>query len=224
MKKITFSSALCALFGTLAMAGGDYAPVSTPTPSPMSMMQPAKDSSGIYMGIGYSYLNSKLDNYKVNGIKADGKTDTDANGGLFAVGYQYNDFIGVEARYTTQIIDSDDSGPVSNQTGVTHAKEKAENIGLYLKPQYKYDRVTAYGLLGYGWVRGKIERNNRSASSTEGGFQWGLGLAFNLSEHTSLFADYTDFADVTVKENVNGQNLEFDSSSNNYTVGLAYKF
>lgn len=218
MRRTLLIGILNILFTIFAIAGGDYIPISNPT----SVTKSTKDRSGAYIGVGYSYLKATLDNYRVNGVIASGETDTTTNGGLFIIGYQYSDFLSLEARYTTQMVDSDDSGPISARTKVNHTKEKATNIALYLKPQYRYDRLVAYGLLGYGWLRGESKRDDRSATDTQGTFEWGLGFSFNLSEHSSVFIDYSKFTDATIKED--GGDLAFDVSSDNYSAGLIYKF
>ncbi len=62
-------------------------------------------------------------------MQGSGEHDGDAT--LLLAGYNFNQYIGVEARYA----------------GLTDC---LENTAIYVKPMYPIGDATVYGLLGYG--------------------------------------------------------------------------
>lgn len=205
MKKIVLSIAAAATMSSLASAGGDITPVVTPS----------ADVSGVYFGLGLSYAKQNWDytDYTNRNDSVDG--DYEFNAGMLQLGYQYNKYIGIEGRYTYNFneVKIDDFS----------AELSSYNIGVYLKPQYTFGNVTAYALLGYGWTHFELGIDGDSIDDTHGGFQWGVGAAFALSEHTSVFVDYTQLADGVVP--LEGEDGKFELDKY-YTinVGMTYKF
>jgi len=220
MKKIVLSLATVAAMSSFAVAGGDIAPAPVAQP----------DNSGIYLGIGYAAASVDFSNFAAeNGDRDewDGGVDTDASAGLFIVGYQYNEYLSFEARwthYTTKadFYDSDDDD--------LDLELSIDNIGLYLKPQYTFGNVTAYALIGYGWTRMNLdldEMNNGSAEfdDTQGAFQWGAGASFALSEHTNIFVDYTSLGNgLDYSDSFDGTEVSFDADAYTINVGITYRF
>ena len=219
MKKFTLSIAAIAAMGTFAVAGGDIAPV---VEEPVA---PVVDVSGFYAGIGYSAMSSDFDNLVVDGTAIDGVSlDTDESAGLFIVGYQYNEYLSFEARWTHYVTDLS----ATDGTDTISADLGGDNIGLYIKPQYSMNNFTVYGLIGYGWTDYSLDINfdgSESWSDNDGDFQWGLGVAYAVSEHTSIFVDYTDlhnggsFSDTAFDTEVG-----FDNDLTTWNFGLTYKF
>ncbi len=182
MKKF-LSTALVA--STIAMAGGDAAPV-TPIETPNTL-------NGFYIGAGYTYLDDTLGFYGVD------LTDSQ-NAGTILGGYNYNDYIAFEGRYTFTSDFDIDRGYV-NASGDTW--------GIYVKPQYPVsDDFKVYALLGYGDVK-YIDNGD--------GFQYGLGAAYSATKNVELFADWTRLYDDDLAQNV-------DYTVDAFTVGINYAF
>jgi outer membrane immunogenic protein len=217
MKKVVLSITAAAALSTFAMAGGDIAPAPVATP----------DNSGFYFGIGYSAASFNMSNFSYKGqVDPDNpKADTDISAGLFQAGYQINEYLSIEGRWTHYLTDVKYSD--NNNNGELDLS--LDNIGLYLKPQYSFGNITAYALIGYGWTRadGTLTMGNDSVnfSDTDGDFQWGLGAAFHLSDHTSIFADYTYLHNGSkFEDTINGDKVGFDGDLYTFNIGMTYKF
>jgi len=93
-------------------------------------------------------------------------------GAMVRGGYDYNQYVGVEARYINTFLDK---GPYGG-TPLAH-------IGLYLKPQYPVaERVNAYALLGYGYTENLGNGARLDYFDKDWGFSAGLGLEYDLSD------------------------------------------
>ncbi len=219
MKKLTLSIAAIAAMGTFAVAGGDIAPV---VEEPVA---PVVDVSGFYMGIGYAASSADFDNFVIGGAAQDANLETDESAGVFIAGYQYNEYLSFEARWTHYLTEGD----LSVGTNTISFDVDGDNIGLYIKPQYSFNNITAYGLLGYGWTDYKaslsIGGTDYKVSDVDGDFQWGLGLSYALSEHTSIFVDYTQLHNGgSFSDTVSGTPVSFDSDLSTWNFGMTYKF
>ena len=120
--------------------------------------------------------------------------DHNGDATLLLAGYKFNQYIGVEARYA----------------GLTDC---FENMAIYLKPMYPIGDASVYGLLGYG----EITYDN-GASSSEDGFQWGLGANYAVTETIGVFADYTNLYDDS------GFVAGTDATVDAVNVGVTYTF
>ena len=155
---MTFSSliATSSLFG-----GGPVAPVV----APVALTQ--ADPNPFYVGVGLLWA----------GISRDCVTDGCPNirlkdttwGGIIRAGWEYNQYIGIEARALQATIDSD-------WGETTH-------YGIFLKPQYPVsEKVNIYGLLGYGHTEIDTDCPAIQDSFEHDGFSYGIGLEYDLSE------------------------------------------
>ena len=164
------------------------------------------DNSGFYIGGGYAYttVDLTLSTEWLDLPSFNAATDSI----LILAGYDFNDYIGVEGRYYWNIT-----------SGIKYEYDlygllddyKAESFAFYLKPQYNFDALAIYGLLGF-------TMNDYTAlaqSSDETLFSWGGGAKFNFTESFSAFVDYTDLG-------TSDMILSTDLSSWNF--GLSYKF
>ena len=211
MKKIVLSLATVAAMSSFAVAGGDIAPAPVAQP----------DNSGFYFGIGYSAASADFDNFVVNGNSIDWTMDSDESAGMLVVGYKYNDWLGFEGRWTHFSMKAD----FTNVPILDNFDIKANNIGLYVKPQYSFGAFTVYGLLGYGWTDLEIDINGGNSSDTDGDFQWGVGASYALSSHTSFFIDYTQLHNGgEFSEEVGNSDFQMDGDIYSINVGLTYKF
>jgi len=145
-----------------------------------------KEKQPWYAGVGL--VGAKVDN---------GNCEDITYGAMAKVGYDFNDYIGVEAR--------------GLKTNWKYEGAKIKHYAAFLKPQYPITKdLKLYGLLGYGKT---IIGDNFILD--DNGFAFGGGLDYDLGESDafSLFADYERLLQ---KSNV----PDLDALS----LGLAYKF
>ncbi len=102
----------------------------------------------------------------------------DSTSVMALAGVELNDFLAIEARLTKAVSDYEikDHKPISYTNGA-----------IYLKPQYKFEMGSIYGLLGYGVSKFDFMDNSTSAT----GFQYGVGGSYNVNDELAVFADYT---------------------------------
>jgi len=93
-------------------------------------------------------------------------------------GVEVNDFLAVEGRLTKAVSDFE----IKDHKPISYA-----NAAIYLKPQYKFELGSIYGLIGYGY--NKFDFMGKSTHAT--GFQYGAGGTYNINDELSAFADYT---------------------------------
>ena len=135
--------------------------------------------------------------YSYINLDVSGADDVDGDATLLLAGYKFNQYIGVEARYA----------------GFTDC---LENTAIYVKPIYPIGDASVYGLLGYGETT-----YDNGASSSENGFQWGLGANYAVTENIGVFADYTKLYDDT---GFDYRATLDDVSADTWTVGFSYNF
>ena len=193
--KLLLSSTLALMLLTsFSYAGGDIVPV-----EPQVMVAEPSSDNQFYVGLGYSYVS--MDNDTIN-------DDITGNAVTLLAGYTFYPYLGIEARYTTTVSDLDVYG--------TDRNWDISNIALYLKPQYAYDQVTVYGLLGYGEVT-----LDNGPSHSEDGFQWGLGASYAVADNVDLFVDYTRLYDDNGFDSFVGND---DITIDSVNVGVSYRF
>jgi len=109
------------------------------------------------------------------------------------VGYDFNDYIGVEGRFV--------------KTFMEYEQSKVEHYGVFAKPMYPVsDKVDVYGLVGYAQTDvGDIKSYNGS------GLSWGLGVnyLFENENNLSLFLEYQSLIESSDAPDINGVNLGF---------------
>lgn len=198
MKKITSSIVAAMAVGTFAFAGGDIAPVEPVVETPAVV----ESTGNFYVGAAYSY--GKIEDVVYSDyVEYDEfiAGTHDQNALLLLAGYNFNQYIGIEGRYTLGIGDADSDIVAENFSKASDATDFS-NLAVYIKPMYPVtEEFTIYGLLGYGQTTytyatlsdgGDYIVNEDTRVS---GFQYGAGLSYALSENLSLFADYTKLAD-----------------------------
>lgn len=159
MKKVSLSIVALLAMNTFTFAGGDF---TTPVEPEVTIPEVDESTGSFYVGAGYSYMN------------LDAVTEHDGDEVLLLAGYNFNEYIGVEARYA----------------GLTDC---LANTAIYVKPMYPIDDAKVYALLGYG----ETTYDNGVVDNSESGFQWGLGANYAVTENIGLFADYTNLYDDT---------------------------
>ena len=162
-RKLMIATVVTAGVFTGSYAGGDIEPVAI---VPMEPISTQRTPNPVYLGAGVAtgrYKASCSTNCKYE----------DVTGGIaLRVGYDYNQYIGIEARYIATLFGSNDL-----------RGQKMQHVGLYVKPMYALsEQFNMYGLLGYGWTKSTSEGRVKLLTVDEGGFSAGLGLEYDLSD------------------------------------------
>jgi len=98
-------------------------------------------------------------------------------GWVARLGYDFNQYIGIEAR-ALQTLGSD------NFSDVKH-------YGLYLKPQYHItEQINIYTLLGYGRTTVDYTNGVISSQTKENGFSYGVGFEYDFAKDTPKSGTY----------------------------------
>lgn len=211
MKKITCSIISVLVMSSLSHAGGNEAIIEV---VPVAI-DPVIDSSAFYVGLGVSNMSLS------NDVSDEEFTSL---GVMLQIGYQINEYLAVEGRYTRNVGDLEyDHGKTANPDYNDYPADFS-NIGIYLKPMYAVESFNVYALLGYG----QVELTNIplggvgiSADRAESGFQWGLGASYDVTESTSVFVDYVRFYD---DKGFDFRANTADVASDAWTLGVSYRF
>ncbi|HIP61185.1 MAG TPA: porin family protein, partial [Sulfurovum sp.] len=150
------------LLGSILMAGKNVVPVDTPV-APVAYINPLP----IYVGLGLLWSGTSRD----CACQDESRLKDTTYGGIIRVGYDFNPYIGIEARALKSSMDSDFA--------------ETTHYGIFLKPQYHItDALNVYGLIGYGKTkvdcvapehgidRGLVDVN---------GLSLGIGLEYDIS-------------------------------------------
>ena len=144
-------------------------PIPVPTPTPKPPVVPAADVSGIYAGLGI--VAAKYDTNCDCSCETSG---TDKTAGIMAkVGYDFNKYIGLEAR-----------GMLSNQKA---NGGEIKHAGLFVKPMLPIgDATNLYGLVGLAktTTTGSLRRTDVE------GLAFGAGLEYDISSDKKKDAKY----------------------------------
>ena len=205
MKKIVNSMALLTVAGTFAIAGGDFSEPMEPVVSiPKQEIVVIKDEvkyDGFYIGAGLGNIRMS-ENVTLNGVAL-----------TLMAGYYFNQYVGVEARYSQTInnLDLDSARPIVS------VDDELSNVGLYVKPMYALTTgFSLYGLAGYGWSAYETSVKTHE----EDGFQWGLGAKYELANGVGLFVDYLDIYDDDNYDALAVPDVRFNAT----TVGATYTY
>jgi len=204
---------ILSIVSIMALSGISYAGDSTEIVDVDVIEIPTVDESAFYVGLGGSYMGM------YNDLTNEEFTTT---GVTLQVGYQYNRYLAVEARYTMGVANvAYENGNTVNLDNDNFDTDFS-NIGIYLKPIYPIGDFKIYGLLGYGdTILSKVPVGSTVASRGEDGFQWGLGLDYAITDNISVFADYARVYD---DKGFNFRALTADINVQLITAGLTYRF
>jgi len=211
MKRMVAKVALSSLLlSGVIIAGKNVAPVEAP-------VAPVVDINPFYVGLGLLW----------SGTSRDCPCDQDENtrlkettyGVIGRIGYDFNQYIGVEARAFNASIEKDFA--------------ETTHYGIYLKPQYPVsDKLNIYGLIGYGQT--KIECDVVGTTMyDEAGLSVGIGLEYDMSDDEPVVADRAFDGQADQEKGwglwVDYQNLLNDEGTNNIkanivTAGVTYDF
>jgi len=217
MKKLAF--AFIATASTLAMAGGDIAPVEPVIETPAVVEAPGR----FYVGMGYGYFNQSNDDISAYGGQNLGSIEIETDNLLFQAGYQFSEYVAVEARYWLGIGDA-------TYTGLDGSSEDMSgdysSWGIYVKPMYPVtDQINIYAMLGYAST--SLDADSGAYWDTDE-FSWGVGAEFGVTENIFIFADYVnlgypDSFDLHTEGN-DIPNVDMDGDLYTFNVGVTYKF
>jgi OOP family OmpA-OmpF porin len=179
-RTILLSVAAIAVTMTLSQAGGDIIPVYEPVVAPEAIQY---DSVPVYVGAGFNrgvYNNECGTNCTYEDV---------TYGITLRAGYEFNQYVGVEARYIGTYWDADTLGG-----------QELSHVGLYVKPMMPIgNSLNIYGLVGYGLTTTSTGGNGNLAEVDESGFAAGLGIEFDINPEDNedslesgfgLFVDY----------------------------------
>ena len=198
MKKITLSALAVVTMSTFGFAGGDIAPV------PVVMEE---ETSPFYIGLGLSAVSTRGSDVGLDIFDVTSGQDRLGNV-TFLAGYDFNEYIAVEGRYTTSFTQED----IVEMSGWS----------LFVKPQYPVtEEFTVYGLLGFGGVTMDSVKTPYLVDVDDTGFQWGLGMSYDVTESITVFGDYTSLASGMDGIYWDG---EFEADVDSFTLGVTYKF
>jgi len=201
MKTLSKILTLAIVASGFLFAGGAFVPAQTPDAEPVEPAvaeipeAPAPQNLKPYFGgaLGTSTAKVNTSMTKCGGCEIDKLNQTthkgtdktvswggsgDATTATALAGVEVNDFLAVEGRLTKTVSDYEikDHKPIN-----------LTNAAIYLKPQYKFEAASIYGLFGYGIS--KVDFMDKT--TTVNGFQYGAGASYDWNDELSVFADYT---------------------------------
>ncbi|MGC9351935.1 MAG: outer membrane beta-barrel protein [Sulfurovum sp.] len=214
MKKRIVSLAVVGLLSGFVYAGGKGV---EPALSPVVEIPAAIDPSPFYLGIGALWAGMSREC-----ACADGKVEEETYGGILRAGYEFNQYVGLEARGLYSNIEKDIA--------------TTKHYGLFLKPMVPAgEHVNLYGLIGYG--KTQIDCITSSLSYDKNGVSWGAGIEYDFSDKDSdrEYGLYDREFDGQADQEkgwgiwIDYQNLLHDSgishfNSNIVTAGFTYDF
>ncbi len=203
MKKNILSLVSIMALSGLAYAGGDMATVVEPV-----VEIPEVKVSPFYVGLGMgeAYVNDAVTDEEISATTL-----------MLQAGYQYNEYLALEGRYTFGLGGSDyDIGNLS--TPGNDYDGDLSTWGVYVKPMNPIGDISLYALLGYGGI---MLNDLMGGDAVENGFQWGLGASYAFTEHVSVFADYVSLYDDT---GFDYRAKLDDVDADIWTVGFSYNF
>lgn len=236
MKNFTLSAVAVLAMSASAIAGGDFAPVVEPIIEIQEV--PVVNDNGFYVGLAYGYADIS-DDYigsteQMIGapLLSSGNHEDSFNTYMLQAGYKFNQYFAVEGRYWDSIGDGDwtDRYTLPNSSVVNNSGPCSEFSawGLYVKPMYPVtEEFDVYALLGYGNVDLSTEfgRAAKFLDMNEDGFQWGLGVSYELTDNLAIFADYVNLYNDNSAAITDGIYTEtHDYSIYTANVGVTYKF
>ena len=164
-------------------AGGAIAPVEA---IDVPILTEVEDPNPFYIGVGLLWADVSRDcicTTHTGEIRYKTRAEDDAWGGIVRVGYDFNQYFGLEARALNASL----SGDFFDTT----------HYGIFLKPMMPIgEQMNIYGLLGYG--KTKIEADCGTTiheTFKYDGFSYGIGLEYDLSDKEDDYESYKKNAD-----------------------------
>lgn len=128
-------------------------------------------------------------------------------GGVLRVGYDYNDYLGMEVRAMKTFLDE---GP--------YGGTPLQHIGFFVKPKYIVTKqINLYALLGYAYTENLGNEGRLTYFNNDSGFSAGVGTEYKfLTNANARWSVFIDYQRLLIKANV----ADLDMIS----FGLKYRF
>ncbi len=195
MKKIVLLLAALVAISSLGFANENAAPVGS------EVAERSPEDKGFYIGLAYSHLSHDIDHGNLTT-----NYELDFNALMLEAGYKFNPYIAVEGRYNVSLGDTDVDDQLDDA--------EVSVLSLFVKPMYPIaPEMDIYVLLGYSLT--DAGHFHDIISFDEGGFSWGGGASYDITEEFSIFAEYAQFYNDTL----NG----FDHVVDSFNIGVTYK-
>ena len=155
---------------TVSFAGGNILP---PKIIPAPIVEPVVSTISpvpFYIGVGTvaTFINRDPCPCTPN----DPDIEDHRYGIVARIGWDYNQYVGVEAR--------------ALKTFGNDVFSTTEHYGIYLKPQYHIaDQMNVYGLIGYGETTVDYTNGVRSSHNVADGFAYGIGFEYDFGSDVS---------------------------------------
>ena len=164
MKKIFVGSLITAMS---LYAGGKYM---EPVVTPVAPIVKVTEVSAWYLGGGITWAKLSRDNCYEDATW----------GAMLRGGYEFNQYIGIEARWIRTFWDE---GPFGG-TPLQH-------VGIFAKPQYPVsERFNVYALAGYGYTENLGNGGRLKYFDHDDGFSAGIGIEYDLSDKKHDYDSY----------------------------------
>ena len=200
--KLSFWAWMCV--SSMVFAGGDIdAPV---VQEPMPDTTIMSENNDFYVGLALSVVSARESGVSLSFTSVKEGQDRLGNVTLLA-GYDINTYLAIEGRYTATVTQKH----ISEMSG----------ISIFVKPQYDIsEELSVYGLLGYGKVNIDNVGKQTNIDVNKGGFQWGLGTNYDVTDDASIFIEY-----VSLAKDMDGQFRTSNSADvDTVSIGLIYRF
>ncbi len=166
MNKITILITTIIALVISSHAGGKFV---APAVAAVAPILPVVNPWPVYVGLGLVAAN--LDRNPC--LCGEAESEDLRYGGILRLGWDFNNYIGIEARALKTFEDD-----VFSET---------EHYGIYLKPQYHVTpQMNIYGLLGYGTTNIDYTNGVRESTTEEDGFSYGAGFEYDFGSDESL--------------------------------------
>ena len=164
------------------------------------------------------YLGAALSTLTLTGSNDE---SFNAKGLTLQLGYRYNDYLSIEGRFTKHLGDLEYKPGNSGGAAIdnlSHADFTTKAI--YIKPQYRINKIRLYGMLGYGEVK-LSNLEDDGIDRAESGLQLGLGVSYAYLPHVEF---YVDFETIYSGEGFGRAGTDNTYNANSFNVGVAYRF
>lgn len=167
----------------------------------------------VYLGTGLSAISVSEQDSLGNELNE----MTHNNVGTFIAGFvDKSQYWGAEFRFSGSLGNGNLNGDEFDSTFI--------NMGLFLKPQYKFDNnIKVYGLAGYS----AVYTNYRAQVGYEGNtqeehvWQYGAGVSYSLNKKVDIFVDCTSILD---SDGFNENHMDYNYKIGGLTFGALYNF
>ncbi|MGC9350382.1 MAG: porin family protein [Sulfurovum sp.] len=188
MKTIMKAAAVTTLLSCSTLYAGGK--IIAPAVAPVAMVEESSVNP-LYLGLGLLWGDTSRECYCYDlqgNLRDVVRTDDDAWGGIVRLGYDFNQYVGIETRFLSASL----GGGLFDTT----------HYGIFLKPKTPIgERFNLYGLLGYGHTKIETDCGVVQESYSKNGFSYGIGLEYDLSSKDDDYESYT---------NEGNMNPEFD--------------